>query len=399
MSGRLAFDSISDKNRETLKFKRDWELSKDSRVSALLEFGTRIQPRELFPVLQEGAASVIEENPFAFALAAVLDRGTKSEIIWTIPYYLQKKIGNLVPQFFVDRPVEELEVIFRRLPFRPRYITDAPRTVKELSQIVTREYDGDVTRIWKGKTSSYVKATFQRIYGVGPGIASMIVLLLEKCFKIHFTDIDHRTMDVKPDVHVVRVFQRLSFISAPSAAEALKAARKLNTEYPGELDGPVWIIGKKWCTPFVPQCSACPLDAVCPKNLSASDDMKSTYVSCTKSPRTMKNRGKCGTMKSTHPESADKQKTKIADYTEIKTIEQFEGIQSNGAGFIITTDTATPSKIHLPECRWISRKNFEEKVVVNRCKNGHYYWTDDIKVGAKYFNASPCGHCKPAKES
>lgn len=237
----------------------------DVRVEALLEFSTKIHPQELFPVLQEGAASVIEENPFAFALAAVLDRGTKSEIIWTIPYYLQEKTGNLAPHFFAEKSLEELEMIFRSLPFKPRYITDAPKTVKELSQIVIREYDGDVKRIWRNKTAAFVKATFQRIYGVGPGIASMIVLL-EKCFKIRFTDLDHRTMDVKPDVHIVRVFQRLGFISVPDGAEALKAARKLNPEYPGALDAPAWVMDKKWCTSFAPQCPDCPLNSVCPKN-------------------------------------------------------------------------------------------------------------------------------------
>jgi endonuclease-3 len=240
-------------------------LSKDPRVAALLEFSTQIHPRELIPVLQEGAASVVEENPFAFALAAVLDRGTKSEIIWTIPYYLQKNIGNLNPRFFVDKSLKELEMIFRSLPFKPRYITDAPRTVKELSQIVIREYNGDVTKIWQDKTSTYVKSTFRRIFGVGPGIASMIVLLLEKCYRIHFSDLDHRTMDVKPDVHIVRVFQRLGFISVPNETEALEAARKLNPEYPGALDAPTWVVGKKWCTPFAPQCPACPLSRVCPK--------------------------------------------------------------------------------------------------------------------------------------
>jgi len=242
-------------------------LTKDPRVKTLFQFSTRIHPRELFPVLEEGAASVIEENPFAFALAAVLDRGTKSEIIWTIPYYLQKKIGSLTPQFFVEKSIEELETIFRSLPYKPRYITDAPRTVKELSQMVIREYNGDVKRIWQDKTSTYVKATFQRLYGVGPGIASMIVLLLEKCFKIHFTDLDHRTMDVKPDVHIVRVFHRLGFISVSHETAALKAARNLNPEYPGALDAPAWVIGKKWCTSFAPQCPACPLDSFCPKNI------------------------------------------------------------------------------------------------------------------------------------
>jgi endonuclease III len=242
-------------------------MDRDPRVAQLLEFGKKIRPRELFPVIHEQAASIIEENPFAFALAAVLDRGTKAEIIWTIPYYLQRRLGGLRPYFFVAKSIQEIERIFRNLPLKPRYITDAPRTVKELSEIVVKRYDGDVTKIWQNKTASYVKATFQQIHGVGPGIASMIVLLLERCFKIRFTDIDHRNMDVKPDVHVVRVFQRLGFISEPTATEALKAARRLNPEYPGALDPPTWVIGKKWCTPFQPSCQSCPLTNVCPKYL------------------------------------------------------------------------------------------------------------------------------------
>jgi endonuclease III len=209
----------------------------------------------------------VEENPFAFALAAVLDRGTKAEIIWTIPYHLAKKIGKLTPQFFVEKSLEELETLFRSLPNKPRYITDAPRTVKELSQIVLDEYEGDAAKIWQGHTSAYVKSVFRRIYGVGPGIASMIVLLLEKDFGIKFTDIDHRNMDVKPDVHVVRVFQRMGFIDVPSSEEALRAARKLNPDYPGALDAPVWIIGKKWCSPYEPQCTSCPVKDVCPKKV------------------------------------------------------------------------------------------------------------------------------------
>lgn len=242
-------------------------MRKDSRVVALLNFGSRILPRELLPTNEQGAAALVEENPFAFALAAVLDRGTKSEIIWTIPYDLQKKIGTLTPQFFADKSVEELELLLRSLPNKPRYVTDAPRTVKELSTMVVDEFEGHAERIWQNKTAAYVKAMLRRIYGVGPGIASMTVLLLERCLRIRFSDIDHQNMDVKTDVHVVRVFQRLGFIAVPDSAEALKAARKLNPEYPGVLDAPTWVIGKKWCTPFAPQCDACPMDSVCPKNM------------------------------------------------------------------------------------------------------------------------------------
>ena len=47
--------------------------------------------------------------------------------------------------------------------------------------------------------------------------------------------------------------------------DVIKAARKLNPEYPGELDYPAWIIGRKWCLPKNPKCDECYLDEICPK--------------------------------------------------------------------------------------------------------------------------------------
>ena len=250
---------------EDKKIESKRNIDKDLRVKFLLEFGKTIKPQELFPVLVDGAASLIEENPFAFALATVLDRGTKSEVIWTIPYYLQKEIGELNPEFFVGKTIDEIEKIFQKLPLKPRYMNDAPRSIKELSEIVANEFNGDASEIWKNRSSKEVKTTFQRVHGVGPGISSMAVLLLERCFGIQFNDIDHRNMDVKPDIHVIRVFGRLGFISQLNEKEALNAARELNPEYPGALDTPIWIIGRKWCTADVPQCTYCPVNEVCSK--------------------------------------------------------------------------------------------------------------------------------------
>jgi len=242
-------------------------MPKDPRVECLLKFGKSIKPRDLFPVLVDEAALTIEQNPFAFALAAVLDRGTKSEIIWTIPYYLEKQVGRLSPELFARMPLEELSKIFYSLPSKPRYISDAPKTVRALSRMIQSQYGGDVTKIWVGRTASYVKNTFQGVYGVGPGISSMIVLLLERCYGIKFTDIDHKAMNVKPDVHVIRVFNRLGFITERNEAAALEAAKRLNPEYPGALDPPTWVIGKRWCTPWETFCSNCPVDKVCQKKV------------------------------------------------------------------------------------------------------------------------------------
>ena len=243
------------------------KVNKDPRVKKLLEFGETINAQELVPVLEKEAAKLIKEDPFAFALAGVLDRGTKAEIIWTIPYYIKRQLGDLNPYFFVNAPLKDLERIIQELPVKPRYVNDAPHTVKGLSRIIVNECNGQAQKLWENKSSRVVKATFERIYGVGPGIASMIVLLLEGWFGVHFDDIDHRNMDVKPDTHIVRVFCRLGFISEPNSNSAVKAARRLNPDYPGALDSPVWIIGKKWCTAFLPQCQKCPLNEVCPKNI------------------------------------------------------------------------------------------------------------------------------------
>ncbi len=245
-------------------YKRE-NLEIDPRVSKLLSFGKTIRPRDLFPVLVEEAATLIEQDLFAFALAAVLDRGTRSEIIWTIPYHLKQELGHLEPASFSSMSLKNLYRTFLSLPTKPRYINDAPQTVKELAELVVRDYEGDVTRIWAGQSSTYVKQVFRQVHGVGPGISSMIVLLLERCFGVRFTDIDHRTMDVKPDVHVQRVFKRLGFIPDQNEQVALKAARRLNPEYPGALDPPTWVIGKRWCFPHAPDCGNCPMNDVCPK--------------------------------------------------------------------------------------------------------------------------------------
>jgi endonuclease III len=128
-------------------------LIKDPRVAALLDFNSKIQPHELFEVMEQGAAELIETNPFAFALAAVLDRGTKAERIWTIPFCLEKKVGKLDPRFFLNKSLEDLEDLFRSLPYKPRYITDAPMTVKGLSRIVVDKFGGDTAKIWQNQSA------------------------------------------------------------------------------------------------------------------------------------------------------------------------------------------------------------------------------------------------------
>jgi endonuclease-3 len=51
-------------------------------------------------------------------------------------------------------------------------------------------------------------------------------------------------------------------------------ARYLHPQRPGELDNPVWDIGRGWCHPRNPDCAACPLVTVCPGLIERGNHVK-----------------------------------------------------------------------------------------------------------------------------
>jgi len=76
---------------------------------------------------------------------------------------------------------------------------------------------------------------------------------------------DLRLIDIKPDVHVIRVFYRSGLSPKPEGQSCIEAARRLHPEFPGKLDWPAWEIGRKYCYESEPNCTKCPLDDICAK--------------------------------------------------------------------------------------------------------------------------------------
>jgi endonuclease III len=239
--------------------------SDTAKTRVLLELGREIDPRELFPTLEPGATDFALQNPYAFAMAVCLDRGTKADIIWTIPYYIRQKLGHLDPYKIHKMSQSELRNLFYSLPRRPRYVDAAPRTVQELTADVVDRFEGDASLMWRDKSAAEVNRNFQSIYGVGPGISSMAVLLIEKAYGIRFSDLDRRNMDIKPDMHTMRVLYRLGLSGQQSEEAAVATARRLHPAYPGELDAPLWVIGRRWCHYASPRCHACRMRRLCPR--------------------------------------------------------------------------------------------------------------------------------------
>src|SRR5437867_1744224 len=95
-------------------------------TKALLDFGSTMDRSVLFPTSTPEAAKFVLNDPYAFVVAACLDRGTRAEIIWTIPYDIYTHLGHLDPTIIHAMTLDEVSALVRAIPRRPRYVNDAP---------------------------------------------------------------------------------------------------------------------------------------------------------------------------------------------------------------------------------------------------------------------------------
>jgi endonuclease III len=235
----------------------------DALRTHLLDLASRLTPADLVPSGDRTLPRRLLRNPFAFALVCCLDRGMKSSAAWSIVRELERTLGGLDPVELAAMPLPKLARVYAALPRRPRFRHDAPRTTHELAALVTTRFGGHARRIWAGRTAAEVHATFRSIHGVGAGLASMAVLSLERGFGVRFADLDRPGMDIKADVHTIRVLFRLGVARSRTPTAAIEAARRISPEFPGAIDGALWVIGSRWCEAGEPRCGGRAVASVC----------------------------------------------------------------------------------------------------------------------------------------
>ncbi len=128
-------------------------------------------------------------------------------------------------------------------------------------------YDGDPRLIWRNQRDvEEVRRRLDAIPAVGPALARMAVLILARNYGLLGGKRARQQLDVKPDVQVTRVFRRSGLVQLGATDDdVVEAARALAPDFPAALDAPAWDIGRTWCRPRQPQCSACPLRMPCPQ--------------------------------------------------------------------------------------------------------------------------------------
>jgi hypothetical protein len=62
--------------------------------------------------------------------------------------------------------------------------------------------------------------------------------------------------------------------------------------------------------------------------------------------------------------------------------------------YVIVYDTANGNKLHKTSCSFVSKKNFDLKVIINQEKNGYYQPLESIE-GVTDPTVVPCKVCKP----
>lgn len=261
----------------------------DPRVAALLAHrqATRVpgDGREWLGDDPE-ADALLRRDGMAMLIGLVLQRGMPAERVWRIPLHLYRELGHLDASRLAEMSVADVEACMRRLPARPRYPGQSATTVIALGKLVRDSFGGDGKNVWQGRQMTDVLATLESLPGVGPGIAHMAVqeLMDEVGYSPHPDDLPN--LDVKADVHVVRVFYRLGIAADETRDAALDAARRLHPRFPGLLDWPAWDIGRRVCRPQSPACGECPVSEFCERRgvgdtqegARALDETRSTAV-------------------------------------------------------------------------------------------------------------------------
>ena len=168
-------------------------------------------------------------------------------------------LGRLVHRAATEESDQRL---LESLPVKPRYgCVRGARTLSDAANLAMR-FDAGKTRARYGTRYLRWRCRLESVYGIGPGIAHRPSAY---CGTIGESSGGKREIDVKPDVHVMRVFKRTG-LTTENERKTVEAAREPTPVSLANWTG-LQDIGINWCRPTNPLCGDCPLTAVCPKHI------------------------------------------------------------------------------------------------------------------------------------
>ena len=181
------------------------------------------------------ADRLLMDDPFAFLIGVIVDYQMPAERAWILPHRLKLRLRGWGPTYLAEH-ADEVVAAFAEPPKLHRFPNQTPRFV---------------------------------VAGISQKKAAMAVELLERDLGVTVRELGGS--DVAYDVHLRRVMLRTGLAERDAVDHMVAVARVLHPERPGELDFPLWDIGRSWCHKTDPQCAPCVLADVCPRDIAAGD--------------------------------------------------------------------------------------------------------------------------------
>ncbi|HEY7018853.1 MAG TPA: HhH-GPD-type base excision DNA repair protein [Gaiellaceae bacterium] len=121
------------------------------------------------------ADQLIAREPFALLMGFALDQQVPVQTAFSGPLKLKQRLGTLDPGAIAATDPARVEAAFREKPAIHRFPGNMAQRVQDLAQVVTEEYGGDASRLWRDAADG---ADLRKRISALPGFGEMKVKAL-----------------------------------------------------------------------------------------------------------------------------------------------------------------------------------------------------------------------------
>jgi uncharacterized HhH-GPD family protein len=127
------------------------------------------------------ACKLLAKDPFALLVGFAIDQQVTVQKAFAGPLALKERAGTLDPKKLASMDLAE---IFSKPPAIHRFPGSMAKRVQELARVVTEEYGGDASRIWKDADTAELKKRIGALPGYGEMKIKSLGAVLAKQFGV-----------------------------------------------------------------------------------------------------------------------------------------------------------------------------------------------------------------------
>jgi uncharacterized HhH-GPD family protein len=139
-------------------------------------------PQQLWFTDDPAACELLAQDPFALLVGFAIDQQVTVQKAFAGPWVLKQRVGTLEPNKLAAL---DLEPAFREKPAIHRFPGAMAGRVRELAAVVTEEYGGDASRIWReAADADDLGRRIAALPGFGPMKVKALAAVLSKRFGV-----------------------------------------------------------------------------------------------------------------------------------------------------------------------------------------------------------------------